>query len=112
MMSQDLWTIQIYVTKDDVCPFEEWLETLDPQFQIRIDVRLDRLKLGNFGDCKSVGDGIFELRFTFGPGFRIYYGIAGKHIVLLLFGGSKKNQDKDIKTAHKFWKAFQDDQKQ
>jgi putative addiction module killer protein len=111
-MSQDLWTIQIYVTEDDVCPFEEWLETLDPQFQIRIDVRLDRLKLGNFGDCKSLGDGIFELRFTFGPGFRIYYGIAGKQIVLLLFGGSKKNQDKDIKTARKFWKAFQDDQKQ
>lgn len=111
-MSQDRWTIQTYVTKDEVCPFEKWFESLDPQFQVRIDTRLDRVKLGNFGDRKSVGDGVFELRFTFGPGFRIYYGIAGKHIVLLLFGGSKKNQDKDIKTAHKFWKGFQDEQKQ
>ena len=77
--SQDPWTIQTYVTEDEVCPFEEWFESLDPQVQIRIDVRLDRVKLGNFGDHKSVGDGVFELRFIFGPGFRVYYGIAGKH---------------------------------
>ena len=109
-MSQDPWTIQTYVTEDEVCPFEEWFESLDPQVQIRIDVRLDRLKLCNFGDRKSVGDGVFELRFTFGPGFRIHYGMTGKQIVLLLFGGSKKSQDKDIKTAQKFWKAFHDEQ--
>jgi putative addiction module killer protein len=109
-MSQEQWEIQIYAIADEVCPFDEWMETLDPQFQIRLDVRLDRVKLGNFGDRKSVGEGVFELRFTFGPGFRVYYGIVGKQIVLLLIGGSKKNQDKDIKTAQKFWKAYQDDQ--
>jgi putative addiction module killer protein len=108
-MSQQ-WEIQTYITDDEACPFEEWLDTLAPLFQQRIDVRLDRVKLGNFGDHKSVGEGVYELRFTFGPGFRVYYGIVGKRIVLLLIGGSKKSQNKDIKTAQTFWKDYLDSQ--
>lgn len=109
-MSQVQWEIQKYVTESDVCPFDEWFETLETQTQIRIDVRLDRVSLGNFGDHKSVGEGVYELRFSFGPGFRVYYGLVGKRIVLLLIGGSKKNQNKDIKAAQKFWRAYQDEQ--
>ena len=101
------WTIQKYLTPNGVCPFDEWFETLAPQVQARIDVRLDRVSLGNFGDYKSVGEGVFELRFTFGPGYRVYYGMTGERIVLLLIGGSKKGQSRDIKAAQKFWKAFQ-----
>jgi putative addiction module killer protein len=104
------WTIQKYITEGGVCPFDEWFETLTAQVQARIDVRLDRVSLGNFGDHKSVGEGVFELRFTFGPGFRVYYGIVGSRVVLLLIGGSKKGQNRDIKAAQKFWKAFQREQ--
>lgn len=108
-MSQGSWTIQKYVTDTGLCPFERWFETLDPQTQVRIDVRLDRLSLGNFGDCKSLGKGIYELRLFFGPGYRVYYGLVGQQIVLLLCGGSKKGQRKDISTARKFWAAYLDE---
>jgi putative addiction module killer protein len=107
-MSQE-WEIRIYVTEGEACPFGEWFDTLEFQTQVRINARINRLRLGNFGDCKSVGEGVYELRFTFGPGFRVYYGIAGKRIVLLLMGGSKKTQNKDIQTAQQFWKAYQDE---
>ena len=104
---QHNWLIQKYVTENGVCPFDEWFQTLDATTQARIDVRLDRVSLGNFGDHKSVGDGVYELRFTFGPGFRVYYGIAKKKVVLLLIGGSKKAQNRDIRTAKVLWKNFQ-----
>jgi putative addiction module killer protein len=104
------WVIQKYVTEKGVCPFDAWFKTLDPQAQARIDVRLDRVSLGNFGDHKSVGEGVFELRFTFGPGLRVYYGLAGKRVVLLLIGGSKKGQSHDISVAQKFWQAFHSEQ--
>lgn len=109
-MSQEQWEIQKYVTESGICPFDEWFETLDTQVQARIDVRLDRVSLGNFGDHKGLGEGVYELRFTFGPGFRVYYGLVGKRIVLLLMGGSKKAQNRDIKAAQNFWKAYQDEQ--
>lgn len=108
-MSQEQREIQKYVTDKGVCPFDEWFETLDSQTQARIDVRLDRVSLGNFGDYKSVGEGVYELRFTFGPGFRLYYGLVEKRIVLLLIGGSKKTQNRDIKAAQKFWRMYQDE---
>ncbi|MBE9075786.1 type II toxin-antitoxin system RelE/ParE family toxin [Romeria aff. gracilis LEGE 07310] len=110
-MSAEQWEIQKYVTESDVCPFDRWFETLDKQTQARIDVRFDRLRLGNFGDHKSVGEGVYELRFSFGPGFRVYYGFAGRRLVLLLAGGSKKDQSRDIKASQKFWKAFQSERR-
>ena len=69
-------------------------------------MRLDRVSLGNFGDHKSVGEGVYELRLSFGPGYRIYYGLAGEHVVLLLAGGAKGKQTKDIRTAQKLWKSY------
>lgn len=80
-------------------PFDIWFDSLDESSQVKIDTRLDRLSLGNFGDTKSVGKGIYELRFFFGPEIRIYFGKADKNIILLLCGGNKKSQTKDIKTA-------------
>ncbi len=109
-MSEKTWEIKKYVTEKDLCPFDQWFNNLDLQTQVRIDVRLDRVSLGNFGDYKNVGEGVYELRFFFGSGYRIYYGIIGKKIVLLLTGGSKKNQNKDIKTAKKFWNAYKSEQ--
>jgi putative addiction module killer protein len=109
-MNQQEWEILKYVTNNGVCPFDEWFTTLDSVTQARIDVRLDRVSLGNFGDHRSVGDGVYELRFFFGPGYRIYYGIAGNQIVLLLTGGSKKRQSRDVKAAQKFWAVYQSEQ--
>ena len=109
-MSQQEWEILKYVTETGVCPFDEWFNTLDSVTQARIDVRLDRVTLGNFGDHQSVGSGVYELRFFFGPGYRIYYGIVGKRIVLLLTGESKKRQSRDVKAAQRFWAAYQSEQ--
>ncbi|EAZ90138.1 type II toxin-antitoxin system RelE/ParE family toxin [Crocosphaera chwakensis] len=109
-MSQEKWEIKKYVTETNLCPFDNWFEQLDMQTQVRIDVRLDRVRLGNFGDAKSVGEGVYELRLFFGSGYRIYYGIIGKKIILLLTGGGKKTQNKDIKKAKKFWNAYQKEQ--
>lgn len=109
-MSQSPWTLQKYVTETGECPFDRWFEDLDVQTQARIDVRLDRISLGNFGDYKSVGEGVYELRFFFGSGYRIYYGLVDKRIVLLLIGGSKKRQNRDIKIAQRLWVAYQNEQ--
>lgn len=106
-MSQHQWQIQKYFTEDGNCPFDDWFLKLDSQTQVRIDVRLDRVSLGNFGDYKSVGKGVYELRFFFGPGYRLYYGLAEKRIVLLLSGGTKKQQAKDIRKAQRLWQDYQ-----
>jgi putative addiction module killer protein len=69
----------------------------------RIRVRINRIRLGNFGDCKSVGSGVSEFRIDYRPGYRVYFGRVGEKLVLLLCGGSKKNQEKDIKLAKEYW---------
>lgn len=69
-------------------------------------VRLNRLRLGNFGDCKSVGDGVFELRMMFGPGYRVYFGRDGERVVMLLCGGDKDTQQKDVELAKHYWRDY------
>lgn len=81
----------------------------DTKAQVKIDIRIARLRLGNFGDAKSVAQGVYELRVHFGPGYRIYYGLEGDKIVLLLCGGEKKTQKKDIKKAKAFWKDYKEE---
>ena len=80
--------------------FDKWLTELkDMQFRARIISRFDRIQLGSFGDHKKLDGNLFELRFFFGPGFRIYYTIKGEKVVFLLCGGDKSTQSKDIKKA-------------
>lgn len=80
--------------------FVDWLIQLrDTQGRARIARRLDRLAEGNFGDAKLVGDGVSELRFTFGPGYRVYYTLQGRTVVILLCGGDKRTQRRDIERA-------------
>ncbi len=69
-------------------------------------MRLDRVSLGNFGDCRSVGEGVQELRIDYGPGYRVYFGQLGSTIVLLLCGGDKSAQAKDINLAHYYWSEY------
>jgi putative addiction module killer protein len=80
--------------------FADWLNGLrDARAKARILVRLRRLSLGNFGDWKSVGSGVSELRVDYGPGYRIYLTREGSSVVILLAGGTKKSQSRDIKRA-------------
>lgn len=88
--------VREYIHNNKRAPFTDWLGALDRKVRARIDARIDRLILGNFGDCKSVGDGVSELRIDFGPGYRVYFGRDGKTIVLLLCGGDKSTQQADI----------------
>ena len=96
--------LRVYESPEGTVPFDEWLDELrDQKGRARIEVRLDRLELGNFGDCKPVGEGVLELRLDFGPGYRVYFAEDGPTIVLLLIGGDKSTQTKDIKTAKGYW---------
>ena len=102
--------IVVYTMKNGKQPFLEWMINLrkkDKNNYLRIWDRIGRIeKFDYFGDYKSVGEGIKELRFTFGSGYRVYYGEFGDQIVLLLCGGDKKTQEEDIKNAKLFWKDF------
>ena len=82
-----------YLDERGHSPFRDWLDGLkDRQARAKIRVRLNRVRLGNLGDTKSVGGGVSELRIPYGPGYRIYYGRHGNQIVILLLGGNKGSQ--------------------
>lgn len=82
--------------------FDAWFSSLrDRQGKLRVQARIDRAELGNFGDCEPVGEGVFEMRVHVGPGYRIYFVERGLEIVILLAGGDKSTQTKDIKAAQK-----------
>lgn len=92
-------------------PFTDWLENLrDIKARRRILKRLRLVEQGHFGDCKAVGGGVTELRFFFGSGYRVYLGEAAGEIVLLLTGGDKASQNKDIKRAKAYWKEYKDNE--
>ena len=93
--------------QNGLVPFDEWFDSIrDKKMQAAIDARLTRVRAGNFGDYKSVGSGVFELRISFGPGLRVYYGLHGRQIVVLLGGGDKSSQPRDIRRAQQLWKQF------
>ena len=99
--------IQRYVTVDGQVPFDNWYNSLrNSKISTTIDKRLNRVILGNLGDCQSVGEGVFELRIDYGPGFRIYFGQVGTTIITLLCGGDKSTQDRDIRQAIEYWTDY------
>lgn len=88
-------------------PFQEWLDRLrDVNARQRIQARIARLRLGNFGDSRSVGGGVHELRIDYGPGYRLYFGQDGPTLIILLCGGDKKTQSQDIVNAHDYWARY------
>jgi putative addiction module killer protein len=88
-------------------PFEEWLDDLDDKRAVaRILARLARVRQGNLVDCKPVGEGVSELRVDCGPGYRVYFGQNGRTLVVLLCGGDKRSQDRDVRLAKQFWQEF------
>lgn len=101
--------LKLYRTPTGGVPFSEWYDTIqDRNTRHRIQKRLDRLGDGNFGDCRSVGAGVFELRLHFGPGYRIYYGEVDNTIVLLLCAGDKSSQARDIQRAKDYWLQYKE----
>src|SRR5580765_6349246 len=93
------------LTGDGTSSYRRWLETLDLSVRPRVQARVFRFELGNLGDHKSIGAGVWEARLDFGPGYRLYFGKLGPAIVLLL-GGDKRSQTTDIRLAKSAWADF------
>ena len=86
--------------------YGRWLEGLDDQAAAKVSTALARMYHGNTSNVKSVGSGVSELKIDFGPGLRVYFGMAGKQLVLLLGGGTKRRQQQDIELAQAAWMAY------
>lgn len=96
--------VQYFYTSLEKSPIKDWLKSIKDGATLAILYkRIRQASLGNFGDFKSVGSGVFEMRINYGPGLRIYYGVYNDEIILLLMGGSKRTQDSDIKKAKANW---------
>ena len=104
-------TVVHYVGDDGADYFDRWLRRLSSGTRARIQTRIDRIELGNLGDHKSVGKGVFELRIHFGAGYRVYFGRADAALVILLGGGTKKRQSRNIEDAHNRWEAYQQERR-
>ena len=102
--------IAVYTMASGKAPFIEWLDDLDDTTQGIILARIDRVTLGNFGDYKVLkgADAISEFRINYGPGYRIYFGNEGLALVILLMGGGKGSQDRDIAKAKRYWREYKE----
>ena len=104
------FTLKKYTLANGRIPFDDWLDELSPAMRARVHSNLVRIEVGNFGNAKPIqgadAKGLFELRMFFGPGYRAYFGKDGDSLVLLLCGGDKKTQRRDISEAKKLWKEF------
>ena len=99
--------VVVYHAPDGWAPFEEWIESLrDEKGKSIVTARLGRVRVGNLGDCRPVGQGVLELRVGFGPGYRVYFGQEGQTVIILLCGGDKKSQKKDIQNALVYWADY------
>jgi len=103
--------IHEYVTAKGSCPYRNWLRKLDLPVQARIQARIMRFEMGNFGDHKAVGEGVWEARIPFGSGYRLYFGKDGPLVILLLLGGEKATQRKDIERAKRYWADYEEAKK-
>lgn len=107
-MQTFLYDIEYYITETGKKPFKAWLEGLkDVSGRAKIRVRLDRVRLGNLGDNRSVGEGVRELKIDYGPGYRVYFALEGNRLILLLLGGDKSSQEMDVARAKEYWRDQQ-----
>ena len=97
----------IYKTAKGVELYTEYVDSLrDRQAAAKIRARATRAEMGNFGNHRTVGQGVVELKIDFGPGYRIYAGLHGNELIVLLCAGDKSTQDKDIAKAHDYWEDY------
>jgi putative addiction module killer protein len=103
-----VYEIRHYLTSDEKDLYLEWHRKLrDTKARIANDRRINRIESGNFGEHKFCRDGVWELRIDVGPGYRVYYAVAGNQLVLLLCGGDERTQDADITRACEYWRDWQ-----
>jgi len=95
-----------YKTANGKTPFEDWFNSLDDTIKTEIRTVLARLEAGSKSNIKSVGDGVYERKIEYGPGYRIYFANDGDKIIILLGGGTKKKQSTDISNAKFLWKEY------
>ncbi len=98
--------VRQYETAEGACPFADWFDGLDARAAAKVRTAIARIETGNFGDVKPVGAGVSERRIDFGPGYRVYFGQDGQRLVLLLVGGTKKRQQRDIAQAKAYWQDY------
>lgn len=98
--------IREYLDAEGHSPFGRWFDRLNAQAAAKVATAILRMEQGNFSNVKGVGNGVYEYKIDFGPGYRIYFGKEGDCIVILLAGGSKKRQRKDIETAKGYWEDY------
>lgn len=101
--------VEFYETADAKCPIRDWLSRVkDIVARERIYARIVQLRAGNFGDTRDVGEGVFELRIHYNPGYRVYFGHMKGNIVLLLHGGDKRTQKRDIIKARSYFRDYKE----
>jgi putative addiction module killer protein len=104
--------VRIYRSAVGREPFSDWLDRLrDERARQKIQARITRLRLGNLGIARSLGDGVHELKIDYGPGYRVYFGQDRAYLVILLCAGDKRSQDADIRNAKALWKQYKQEKK-
>ena len=105
-MTLTLVTVENIILEDGTCPFKKWYRKQVSEAKAEIDVRLEQVKKGNYGDHRNLKRGVVELRVGFGQGLRVYGGVWKGTFFLLAYGGFKKTQQDDIQTATEIWVSF------
>lgn len=98
--------LRYFLASDGGSPFEKWFADLDATAAAKVTTALVRLEQGNLSSAKAVGEGVWEYRINWGPGYRVYFGRAGNVLVVLLTGGTKQRQQRDIENAKAHWADY------
>jgi putative addiction module killer protein len=106
VLPYEVLELRYYLAGDGKSPFEQWYSGLDTAAGAKVAVALARLEQGNLSNVKPVGEGVLEYRIDWGPGYRVYFGRDGAVLVILLTGGTKKRQQRDIDTAKTIWDDY------
>lgn len=109
MLKPGNYEVLVFRDRSGESVYLEWLDALDWKTQEQILNRVARLKHGQFGDFKALNGGMYELRLFFGPGYRVYFGEHEGRLILLLSGGDKSTQKRDIRAAREYWKTYLED---
>jgi putative addiction module killer protein len=106
MLPSVMLELRYYIAGDGRSPFAEWFAQLDATARAKVVTAIARMEQGNLSKMKSVGQGVLEYKIDFGPGYRVYFGRDGEVLVILLTGGTKKRQQRDIEAAAGFWRDY------
>lgn len=101
-----MFEIRYFVAPSGQQPFAEWFADLEPVARAKVTRALARMEQGNLSNVKPVGGGVLEFKIDFGPGYRVYFGRDGSTLIVLLTGGTKKRQQRDIATAIEYWRSY------